>query len=215
MAADANPVFEVATIKSSKDEGVHLYLDASGLFHPTGTTLSDLIKLAYDVHSRQIAGGPAWMDREKYDLSAKPDKPGKPSLVQLKAMLQRLLADRFQLAFHREKRELSVYAITAAKSGARLTQNDKDPSGHSTFGAGPRVVTLTNGTMADFASVLQSGGILDRPVVDQTGLGSVRYDLIVKWTPLAARGQAGGGERGQTMRRRRRICSLRSSSNWA
>jgi uncharacterized protein (TIGR03435 family) len=50
--------------------------------------------------------------------------------------------------------------------------------------------------MADLANGLQrSGNILDRPVVDQTGLGPARYDLIVKWTPLASQAQAGGGER--------------------
>jgi uncharacterized protein (TIGR03435 family) len=195
MSADAAAVFEVVTIKPSKDEGVHLYLDPSGVFHPTGPTLSDLIKLAYDVHSRQIIGGPSWLDREKYDLSAKPDKPGRPNLAQLKVMLQKLLADRFQLALHREKRELSVYAITVAKSGAKLTPNDNDPNGNPAYSAGPRVVSMTNGSMADLANGLErSGNILDRPVVDQTGLGSARYDLIVKWTPLTSQAQAGGTE---------------------
>jgi uncharacterized protein (TIGR03435 family) len=196
MSADAGAVFEVVTIKPSKDDGVHLYLDASGVFHPTGPSLSDLIKLAYDVHSRQIVGGPSWLDREKYDLFAKPDKPGKPTLAQLKVMLQKLLADRYQLSLHHEKRELSVYAITVGKSESKLTRNDNDPNGNSSFSAGPRVVSLTNGTMADLANGLQrSGNIFDRPVVDQTGLGSARYDLIVKWTPLASQAQVGGGER--------------------
>jgi uncharacterized protein (TIGR03435 family) len=53
---------------------------------------------------------------------------------------------------------------------------------------------MTNGTMADLADVLQGGGILDRPVVDRTGLGPARYDLMVKWTPLASPAQAGGAE---------------------
>jgi uncharacterized protein (TIGR03435 family) len=191
--SDAAPVFEVATIKPSNDPGVHLYLDESGVFHPTGPTLSDLIKLAYDLHSRQIIGGPSWIDRDKFDLFAKPDKPGKPSLAQLKVMLQKLLEDRFRLFFHREKRELPVYAITVAKSGAKLTRNDSDTKGNPLYSAGPRVVTMTNGTMADLANGLQrSGDIFDRPVVDQTGLGSARYNLIVKWTPLASSvGRAG------------------------
>jgi uncharacterized protein (TIGR03435 family) len=192
---DAGSVFEVVTIKPSQDEGVHLYLDPSGLFHPTGPSLSDLIKLAYDVHARQIVGGPSWLDREKYDLSAKPDRPGKPTLPQLKMMLRKLLADRFQLSLHHEQRELSVYAITVVKSGAKLTPNDNDPNGNPSYSAGPRVVSLTNGTIADLANGLQrSGNILDRPVVDQTGLGSARYDLIVKWTPLT-QAQAGGERR--------------------
>jgi uncharacterized protein (TIGR03435 family) len=196
ISADAASVFEVATIKPSKDDGVHLYLDASGVFHPTGPSLGDLIKLAYDVHSRQIVGGPPWLDREKYDLFAKPDRPGKPTLAHLKQMLQKLLADRFQLSLHHEERELSVYAIRIGKSGAKLSQNDNDPDGNLSYSAGPRMVSLTNGTMADLANGLQrSGNILDRPVVDQTGLGSARYDLMVRWTPLGSQAEAGGGER--------------------
>lgn len=135
----------------------------------------------YDVQARQILGGPSWLDREKYDLYAKPDQPGRPSLPQLKMMLQKLLVDRFRLALHHEKRELSVYAITVAKSGAKLTRNDSDPNGTPIYSAGPRVVSMRNGAMADLANGLQrSGNILDRPVVDHTGLGSARYDLIVK-----------------------------------
>jgi hypothetical protein len=103
MAADAGPVFEVATIKPSQFEGVSLKLSPGGLFESAGTTLSDLIKLAYDLHPRQIVGGPSWIQTEKYDVTGKPDKPGKPSLEQLKAMVRKLLADHFQLTFHHDK----------------------------------------------------------------------------------------------------------------
>jgi hypothetical protein len=58
MPADADPVFEVATIKPSKTPGVGLKLNPSGLFSATGTSLRDLIKFAYDLHSSQIVGGP-------------------------------------------------------------------------------------------------------------------------------------------------------------
>jgi uncharacterized protein (TIGR03435 family) len=215
ISEDAGPMFEVATIKPSKDDGVHLYLDDSGIFHPTGPSLSDLIKLAYDVHSRQIVGGPSWLDRENYDLFAKPDKPGKPTLAQLKVMLQKLLADRFQLVLHHEKRELPVYAITVVKSGAKLTRNDRDPNGNPAFGAGPRVITMTNGTMADLANGMQrSGNILDRPVVDQTGLGTARYDLIAKWTPLSSQASARETEPRADNADARPISSAHSSSNW-
>lgn len=195
QTGEAVPVFDVVTIKPSNDPGVHLYWDDSGVFHPTGPTLSDLIKLAYDLHPRQIIGAPSWLDREKFDLVAKPDRPGKPTLAQLKVMLQKLMADRFQLAVHREKRELPVYAITVARSGAKLTRNDSDPHGNASYSAGPRVVIMKNGTMADLATGLErSGNILDRPIVDQTGLGSARYDLTVKWTPLAFPAQGGRDE---------------------
>jgi uncharacterized protein (TIGR03435 family) len=108
-------------------------------------------------------------------------------------MLQKLLADRFHLTLHREKRELPVYAIAVAKSGPRVTRNENDPDGLPRFSAGPRVLSMTNGTMADLADVLQSSAIVDRPVVDQTGLGSARYDFIVRWTPLSPEASPAGG----------------------
>jgi uncharacterized protein (TIGR03435 family) len=47
--------------------------------------------------------------------------------------------------------------------------------------------------MTDFARTLQAAGnIVDRPVVDQTGLGSARYDFALKWTPLTSQPRAPG-----------------------
>ncbi len=181
----AQPAFEVATIKPSQYEGVSLKLNPSGLFESSGTTLNDLIKLAYDLQARQIEGGPSWIQTEKFDVSGKPDQPGKPSLEQLKAMLRKLLSDRFQLTFHNDKRELPVYAMTVAKSGPKMTVNDSDPNGvWGGPGVGPRSLSLKNITMTEFSRVLMAS-IMDRPVVDQTGLGSVRYDFAMKWTPVS------------------------------
>jgi bla regulator protein blaR1 len=99
-------------------------------------------------------------------------------------MIQSLLADRFQLTFHRDKRELSVYAIRIAKSGSRMARSDSDPHGLPGFTIGRRELRFRNTTMAEFASILQgAGSIVDRPVVDQTGLVSTRYDFDLKWTP--------------------------------
>lgn len=191
MAADATPVFEVASIKPSEAVGVSLQLSPSGVFTATGGSLSDLIKFAYDVHPRQIIGGPSWLQSERYDVTAKPEKPGKPSGEQLKAMLRGLLGDRFQLTLHHDQRELSVYALTVAKSGIRMLENDSDPNGLPTFAVGPRSLRLTNATMTEFARILQAS-ILDRPAVDRTGLASTRYDFMMKWTPDTP--QTGGGE---------------------
>jgi uncharacterized protein (TIGR03435 family) len=195
MPADAKPVFEVATIKPSKpDEGFSILLGRRGAgsnsLTTTSTSLSDLMKFAYDLHPRQITGGPAWLETEKYDVIAKPDLDGLPSLPQMKAMVQKLLAERFQLTFHRDKKELAVYAITVAKTGVKMTKNDAVTPGPG-FGGGPRGFNVRSATMSEFASVLQAG-ILEQPVVDQTGLGSAKYDFILKWTPDASQSQLGG-----------------------
>ena len=101
MDDKAKPQFEVATIKPSDPNrrGFGINVDRSGQFHTLNTNLSELIKFAYDVHPKQIIGAPAWVDSENFDILAKPDVPGMPSVNQMKAMFQKLLEDRFSLKF--------------------------------------------------------------------------------------------------------------------
>ena len=88
------------------------------------TTVNDLITMAYNLHVKQVTGGPSWLDSEKYDLTGRPDVPGQPSVTQIKTMLQKLLTDRFQLKFHRDQKELAVYAITVAKTGVKIAKSE-------------------------------------------------------------------------------------------
>jgi bla regulator protein blaR1 len=122
------------------------------------------------------------MGTDKFDLAAQPDGEGQPNDKQWKTMIQKLLTDRFQLAFHREKKELSVYAITVGKTGPKLTKSEGDPNGlPGLFFRGLGVLPARNATMADFAGVMQAA-VLDRPVIDHTGLAG-RYDFTLTWTP--------------------------------
>src|SRR5260370_42308919 len=122
------------------------------------------------------------MENERYELTGKPDREGIPNITQLKAMVQKLLTERFQLTFHREKKELSVYAITVAKAGLKLNKTENSPGNLPGFGGrGPGSIAVRNSTMSDFAGFLQSR-ILDRPVVGHTSL-SDRYDFTLTWTP--------------------------------
>lgn len=193
MEATADPAFEVSTIKPAKPEGrFSLLLNQSGMLNTTATSLNDLIKFAYGMHPKQIVGGPSWTESERYDVTGKPDTPGIPNVPQLASMLQKLLKDRFQLKFHREKKELSVYAITVTAKGATITKADPSPLAVPGFaGGGQRGMNVRNSTIAEFAGILQAN-VLDRPVVDQTGFGLTRYNFILKWTPdgqqLAAAG---------------------------
>jgi uncharacterized protein (TIGR03435 family) len=184
MPAESNPAFEVATIKPARpEEPLQIMVDTSARLNTTGSSVVDLIKFAYDLHPKQIIGGPSWIESEKYDVTGKPDTAGFPSNKQLKVMLQKLLGERFNLVFHREKRELSVYAIVLAKGGHKMTENTSNPNGLSGFtGFGRRGMRVDNATMADWASMLQAN-VLDRPAVDQTGLGASRWDFFVRWTP--------------------------------
>lgn len=183
MAENANPNFEVATIKPSKpDEPGKLLVVRGREFSTVNTTLTDLITFAYDLQQKQIVGGPDWLSSQKFDIAGQPDAPGVPSSHQLKIMIQKLLADRFQLKFHRDKKELSAFVLTVAKNGNQMKKSDGDPNGlPGLFFRQLGVLTVRNATMADFTQLMQSA-VLDRPVVDQTGLQG-RWDFILKWTP--------------------------------
>jgi uncharacterized protein (TIGR03435 family) len=111
-----------------------------------------------------------------------PNAPGRPNIKQMGDILQALLADRFALKYHREQRELPVYAIQLAPGGAKMketTAGANDPQGFGFRGLGDLIVR--NMSMKDFAFGMQSA-VTDRPVVDQTGLTG-RYDFTLKWTP--------------------------------
>jgi uncharacterized protein (TIGR03435 family) len=183
MKENADPSFEVATIKPSKPEAQGKGFQVRGRHLATfNTTLNDMITFAYDLHPKQIVGAPAWAESDRFDLDAQPDGQGQPSLKQWKFMMQKLLADRFKLRFHREKKELLVYAITVAKSGAKLTKSQGDPNGlPGLFFRGLGVLPASNASMTDLASVMQST-VLDRPVVDHSGIAG-KFDFTLTWTP--------------------------------
>lgn len=186
MPANAKPEFTVATVKPSRPDAPRGGYGFRGQdVTTTNVTVNWLIKLAYNMHARQISGGPAWLDSEKYDILGRPDTPGQPSRDQMKLMIQKLLADRFQLKFHTEKRELPVYAMVVLKTGVKITVSAGDPHAFPGIGfvQGPGVLSLVgrNTGLDGVANGLQSN-ILDKPVVNQTGLTG-RYDFTLRFTP--------------------------------
>ena len=183
MAADANPGFEVATIKPSKPGTPGKLFTIRGThFITINTTLMDLITLAYDVQQKQVVGGPDWISSDKFDVDGEPDVPGTPDANQVKGMVQKLLTDRFALKFHRETKTMSAYMLTVAKNGPKLEKSQADPSAlPSLFFRQLGVLTVRNATMMDFARLMQTA-VFDRPVVDQTGLEG-KWNFVLKWTP--------------------------------
>jgi len=183
MAENARLVYEVATIKPAPPDAQNQpYRVRPGQVEILNRTLVNLIQEAYNLHSSQIVGAKGWIDSERYDINGKPAAAGNPNLEQLRQMLRNLLADRFQLKFHMEEKELPVYAITIGKTGQhKLTASPvQRPLGGGDF-RGPGAYAGRSATIANLAEALQSV-VLDRPVVDQTGLTG-RFDFLLRWKP--------------------------------
>lgn len=187
----AQPSFEVASIKPAdpNSTGRWIRMQTAHQFVAHNHALRTLLAAAYDLSPKAIAGGPAWVDSDYYEIVAKAPGEARPTLPEQMAMLRQLLADRFQLTFHREPREMSIYALSVARNGPKLKVStasaDAAPEGPPPliFVVSPAVIRLPgrSATMAELASVLQRAA-LDHPVVDRTGLAA-RYDFDLAFTP--------------------------------
>jgi uncharacterized protein (TIGR03435 family) len=184
MPADANPSFAVSTIKpSNPDNNSKNYRLRGRAFSVTGFTVADLIVFAYDIHSTQIIGAPNWVTSTTYDIVGQPDVEGVPSISQIKTMVQKLLAQRFQLAFHNDHKTMPVFILSRGTGEPKLAVETSWPNGLPEFGIrGPGVLNVRNATMPEFTKMVLQGMVLDRPVLDQTSL-SARYDFTLNWTP--------------------------------
>ncbi len=180
--------FEVATIKPMDPDaksGRYITMQGNNRFVEKAYTLKLLIAAAYDLNPRTISGGPSWIESDHYDIVAVTPGDVRPTHDEQMSMLRTLLADRFKLTFHREPKEFSIYQLEISKSGSKLKET-VGPNDPPTVGPGvvyPQRIVLParNATLAEFASLLQRA-ILDRPVVDKTGL-SGRYDFDLEWAP--------------------------------
>jgi uncharacterized protein (TIGR03435 family) len=184
MAADADPTYEVATIKPSQPEEQRSAVVQGTRLVTAGTSLVDLMMFAYSVHPLQITGGGEWIRTERFDVVVQPSLPGRPSSAQMRSIVQKLLADRFRLTLHHAQSELPVYRIAIAKGGLKLTPSTKEERGNNTaaIGIAAGEMTVVNATMSEFASLMQRYVRLDRPIVDHTGVAG-KYDFKLSWTP--------------------------------
>jgi len=182
-APTPRPVFEAASIKlDSKADGADSE-NTPGLLRAQ-MTLKRYIAYAYDVKDFQVRGGPNWIDLDHYDITAKLERidPQRQSGVQIREALQKLLAERFQVTFHHESKEVGGYALTTAKGGLKLTPiADEEGGSHGTSSTGGRTrhLTATRVDMARVAAFLarETGS----PVEDQTHIPGV-YTFTLDWT---------------------------------
>jgi uncharacterized protein (TIGR03435 family) len=203
------PTFEVASIRPSEPIDVQqakvnigLHIDGAQV-RIISFSLRDCLARAYGVKTTMISG-PDWTASERFDISA--TLPPGSTPAQIPQMLQALLADRFQVKLHKEKKELPVYVLIPGKTSLKLKESppnpdaDKnEPNGTTNVAASGSEagvgVNLGHGssysfannrfeakklTMTQFTTHLER--YVDRPLVDMTGFTG-QYDFVIEFTP--------------------------------
>jgi uncharacterized protein (TIGR03435 family) len=172
QAETTTPAFEAASVKPHQDTGRR---DRTRSIEPgritfVDTTLGEFIAMAYGVKPYQISG-PNWIvnisSSVTFDVVATAGKA--VSVQEVKRMLRRLLAERFHLEFHRETRELPVFALLVAKSGPKFKEPG-DGGAYSISPDGEGGLSFKNWSMDDLAGWLTMLPSMGRPVIDQTRL---------------------------------------------
>ncbi len=207
------PEFDVASIRPSQQEGLlanhtpTLNAEPGRDIRFANIQLRDVIMLAYGIGIRQIVA-PKWLydpagetnETPRFDIVAK--VPANATQQQIPLMLQRLLAERFKLEFHREHRDMQVFALEIGKGGLKMQESaaeDRRETGCSRgYGKGPEL-TITaechRMSVEDLAQQLQTlapGYFRDGPIVDKTGLKGI-YDLNLEWIRMQELNAGAGG----------------------
>ena len=199
--------FDVASVKentSVSDTG-GISRATPGRLRITNTPLRFVLLDAFELLDHQLIGAPEWTESARFDIIATYAVPATEQ--DGRAMLRQLLADRFGLVTHRERRELPMYALVMARKdralGPQLVRSDVDcekwiaekrpqagaggPSRVAPGGQRPacmmiasrRFITAGTRTIAQLSTSLQA--LTGRPVVDRTGLTGT-FDFDVQWT---------------------------------
>lgn len=168
-----------------------------GLLSCENYSLSLLVMMAYDLRSFQL-NAPAWMDTTRFSVMAR--IPPGTSRLQFERMLQTLLAQRFGLKGHFEKKNMMVYRLTIAKGGPKLKESEERLARPSDSvwrppPGGPPVRTMAHidrkgDSVADLPTLLSNQ--LGRPVAGATGLRG-RYDYSLSFL-MEPGGRAAGPE---------------------
>jgi uncharacterized protein (TIGR03435 family) len=197
QSAAPRPEFEVASIKPNKSGDLRAMImpPRGGRLTATNIPFQVLITLAFQIKDFQLTGAPAWLRSERYDIEAK--AAGNPGLDEVEKMVQTLLEDRLQFKFHRETKELPIYALVVAKAGKLHTAEGEcgpRPDGSLPVPEPGKLPTALCGGFFAFpghisgqkVSIMQ---LLDplsrftgRNVIDKTNLTG-KYDIDLEYTP--------------------------------
>jgi uncharacterized protein (TIGR03435 family) len=169
------PPFDEVSIVQSKDTRPARKIEPTGLRY-TATPLAEVVGWAYETPVHRIEHGSHWPTLEtRYDITLRIDHAVSDS--ELRARVQTLLADRFQLLVKHGSKKETIYRLVVRKNGPKFQTfpaagvNDKYP----------RVVRheFRSASMAKFAKFMES--LTGYPVLDETGLeGAYDFDLVAR-----------------------------------
>jgi uncharacterized protein (TIGR03435 family) len=181
------PRFEVASIRIHQGP-LHVIMgfNSSGsLLSLEGYSVRGLIMEAYNLRTYQVDNADLdWQSNTFYDISARAEDGATPTKGEFRKMLQTLLIERFNFKFHREEKELPVYAMIVEKSGPRFEESANDEvfvAYHGVHGRNQNL-SASHMTMESLANEMGNTFFVDRPVIDRTGLHGT-YDLKIEATP--------------------------------
>jgi uncharacterized protein (TIGR03435 family) len=203
------PPFEASSIKDT--DHATPFRAGPDRFVRSYITFVQLLIYAYDISDFQIEGGPDWVRSRRYDVEAKADRSRPASEMRL--MVRRLMAERFNLKAHIETRERPRYALVTTRDDKRLGPKLKPsafdcpaivaargpdfklPSGPpqpgepprcgivARLGGGSRTLMAEGQPMSAIAKMFQS--LAGRVIVDKTGLpGTFDIELETEITEL-------------------------------
>lgn len=185
LFAAATPVFDVASVKPSppappgQNIMIRLGSASHGTVTLTNTTLSEVIRYAYDLSSEDQISGPGWLrDRSlRVDILAKAPPETPPG--QLSLMMRNLIAERFLLAIHTEQKPVHHLELSVSRTGPKV--NPSKEAGDIIFHSNrPGALSYERLPMRTLAVLLSR--TLKQPVLDRTGLTGI-YDVTLEWTP--------------------------------
>ncbi|SPE34248.1 conserved exported hypothetical protein [Candidatus Sulfopaludibacter sp. SbA3] len=186
--AQTPPAFDVVSLKPSGPRKPIMLLAGDHVTVPLGPfrytpgrvtchqSLAAIVREAFFLKDWQVSG-PDWMELEEYQFDA--TMPADTTRARARLMLQTMLAERFGLKFHREPKDVPVYALVVGKNGPRLEEVVPNP-GRFDYGSGHGEFHATAIPMPAFANILTNSA--DRPVVDATGIQGA-YKIKLAWTP--------------------------------
>jgi uncharacterized protein (TIGR03435 family) len=183
--------FDAASVRPSAtagNEDPHIQT-SPGSLTIRGMSLNFCIRWTYDMPPFQV-DGPAWLKDAGFDISAKAAQPVDDDHLRL--MLRTLLAERFGVKVHTERRDMQLYALTVSKGGIKFQESATEgPPSHGRDQEG--AMTAERVSMSELAQELS--GPLSRPVIDRTGLKG-RYDFRINTLPYVEAAAAVNGGKG-------------------